>query len=66
MAASIHETVSSIIASFESGDIPLHKIKAIMRGKDGKLPNNFHRDYIREHRIFGPAIRNALASYKWI
>jgi len=45
--------------------MPLHKIKATMRRQNGKLPNNFHRDYIREHRIFGPAVRNALASYKW-
>jgi len=45
--------------------MPLYQIKDIMRKQDGKLPDNFHRDYIREHRIFGPAVRDALASYKW-
>ena len=45
--------------------MPIYKIKDTMRKQNGKLPDNFHRDYIREHRIFGPAVRNALASYKW-
>lgn len=45
--------------------LPLHKIKDLMREQEGNLPDNFHRDYIREHRIFGPAVRKALASYKW-
>jgi hypothetical protein len=45
--------------------VPLHMIKAALKQQNGKLPDNFHRDSIREHRVFGPAVRNALASYKW-
>lgn len=46
--------------------MPLYQIKEQLRQQYGKLPFNFHRDYIREHRIFGPAVREALELYKWI
>jgi len=44
---------------------PIWKLKSILASKFGSVPNNFHRDYIRETKGFGPAVRNALAEFLW-
>jgi hypothetical protein len=44
---------------------PIWKLKKILAAKLGKLPDNFCRDYVREHSRFGPAVRKALAAFKW-
>ena len=45
---------------------PIRKLKNILIRKFGAVPNNFSRDCIREHNRFGPAIRDALATFKWV
>jgi hypothetical protein len=44
---------------------PIWKLKKILAAKLGKLPDNFCRDYVREHRRFGPAVRKAMAEFEW-
>jgi hypothetical protein len=44
---------------------PIWELKETLVEKLGKLPDNFYRDYVREHNRFGPAVRRALASFKW-
>lgn len=45
---------------------PIWKQKELLIEKLGKLPDNFCRDFVREHKRFGPAVRKALASFRWI
>jgi hypothetical protein len=44
---------------------PTWNLRELLAGKLGKLPGNFSRDYVREHYRFGPAVRKALAAFKW-
>ncbi len=44
---------------------PIRKLKGILTAKLGWTPNNFNRDCLREHKRFGPAVRKALAEFKW-
>ena len=44
---------------------PIRKLKGLLASKLGYVPYNFSRDYIREHKRFGPAVRKALAGFKW-
>jgi hypothetical protein len=44
---------------------PIWKLREIMNEGLGRIPENFCRDYIREHSRFGPAVRKALAEFKW-
>jgi hypothetical protein len=45
---------------------PIRKLKGVLTEKLGSTPDNFYRDYTREHNRFGPAVREALANFKWI
>jgi hypothetical protein len=44
---------------------PIRKLKGLLASKLGYVPYNFSRDYIREHKRFGPTVRKALAGFKW-
>jgi hypothetical protein len=44
---------------------PIRKLKGLLTAKFGWTPNNFNRDCLREHKRFGPAVRKALAGFKW-
>jgi hypothetical protein len=45
--------------------IAIRNLKGELINRRVAVPSNFHRDYLQEHKLFGPMVRKALARFRW-